>query len=191
VHDACTKEGIFVMTGNGNNLVQVTFETPSTNFQDNEVQWSPDGTHFVFQRFRFSDESIAVFTVRVDGTDFHRLSPWRLDGEHPDWSPDGHLIVFESYGNGAPAGVSTNVFTVRPDGSQLAQITHNEGGAVNAHNPAWSPDGKSIVFAQSPATGPFGYRDIFTMDADGSGIRQVTMSTLFDYRPDWGTAMGG
>jgi Tol biopolymer transport system component len=129
-----------------------------------------------------------VFTVKVDGTDFHRISPWRLDGEHPDWSPDGRLIVFESYGSGAPAGVSTNVFRVHPDGSHLAQVTHNEAGLVNSHNPAWSPDGKSIVFEQDPATGPFGYGDIFTMDADGSDIRQVTTSTLFDYRPHWGTA---
>jgi hypothetical protein len=30
--------------------------------------------------------------------------------------------------------------------------------------------------------------DIFTMNADGSGIRQVTTSTFWDFRPDWGTA---
>ena len=188
VNDACTNEGIFVMAADGTDTIQVTFENPSSPYQDGEVQWSPDGTHFVLQRLRFSDGSIAVFTVKVDGTGFHRLSPWQLVGEHPDWSPDGRLIVFESYGDGAPPGVSTNVFTVRPDGSHLVQVTHNEGGAVDSQNPAWSPDGKKIVFAQAPASGPFQYTDIFTMNADGSVIRQVTTSTLFDYRPDWGTA---
>jgi Tol biopolymer transport system component len=189
VNDACSSSGLFVMNADdGGNTVQVTFENPSSPFQDGEVQWSPDGTHFVFQRFRFSDASIAVFTVKVDGTGFHRLSPWQLDGAHADWSPDGQLIVFESYTDGAPPGVSTNVFTVRPDGSHLVQVTHNDGGAVNSTNPAWSPDGTKIVFVQLPGSGPFGHADIFTMNADGSAIRQVTTSTLFDFRPDWGTA---
>ena len=186
VNDTCTSEGVFVMSADGRNTIQVTFENLASPFQDGEVQWSPDGRHFVFQRFRFSDASIAVFTVRIDGTDFHRLTPWQLDGAHADWSPDGQLIVFESYTDGAPLGVSTNVFTVRPDGSHLEQVTHNDGGAMNATNPAWSPDGKRIVFVQIPS-GPLGYADIFTMNADGSDIRQVTKSTLFDFRPDWGS----
>lgn len=188
VNDTCTYEGLFVMSADGSNTIQITFENLTSPFQDGEVQWSPDGTHFVFQRFRFSDSSTAVFTVRIDGTDFRRLTPWQLDGEHPDWSPDGNLIVFESYGDGAPPGISTNVFTVRPDGSHLEQVTHNDGGALNATNPAWSPDGKKIVFVQIPS-GPLGYADIFTMNADGSAIRQVTTSPLFDFRPDWGTAL--
>jgi hypothetical protein len=45
------------------------------------------------------------------------------------------------------------------------------------------------VFVQLPGrSGAFGYADIFTMDADGSDIRQVTASTFWDFRPDWGTA---
>jgi Tol biopolymer transport system component len=179
--------GIFVMDADGTNVTQVTFDNSSTPFEEHEVQWSPDGTHFVFQRNRESDGSTAIFTAALDGSDFLRLTPWELDGEHADWSPDGSIIVFESHGNGAPSGVSTNVFTVRPDGSHLTDVTQDTGGAVNAANPAWSPDGKKIVFVQIPS-GPLGYADIFTMNADGSDIRQVTMSTFWDFRPDWGTA---
>ena len=62
----------------------------------------------------------------------------RFDGEHADWSPDGRLIIFESYGDGAPTGVSTNVFTVHPDVSHLTNVTRDEGGAVNtAYRPDW------------------------------------------------------
>jgi TolB protein len=179
--------GIFVMDADGGNVTQVTFDDSSTPYEEHEVQWSPDGTHFVFQRNRESDGATAIFSATVDGTDFLQLSPWELDGEHADWSPDGSLIVFESYGGGAPVGVSTNVFTVRPDGTDLTQITQNEGGDVNAQNPAWAPDGTQIVFAQSPGTGRYGWTDIYTMKADGSDIRQVTSTVLFEKRPDWGT----
>jgi len=178
--------GIFVMNIDGTNLTQVTNDDGSP-YEEDEVQWSPDGTHFVFQRSRRSDGSTAIFTATVDGTDFLQLSPWELDGEHADWSPDGSLIVFESYGGGAPVGVSTNVFTVHPDGTDLTQITQNEGGEVNSTNPAWAPDGTRIVFAQSPGSGRFGFNDIYTMKADGSDIRQVTATVLFEKRPDWGS----
>jgi TolB protein len=187
VNDLCTNAGIFVVSADGSNVTQVTFEDPSSPYEEHEVQWSPDGTHFVFQRWRRSDGYTAIFTATVDGTDFLQLSPWELDGEHADWSPDGSLITFESYGSGAPAGVSTNVFTVRPDGTDLTQITQNEGGGVNSTNPAWAPDGTHIVFAQSPGSGRFGFTDIYTMKADGSDIRQITSTVLFEKRPDWGS----
>jgi TolB protein len=179
--------GIFVMDADGGNVTQVTFDDSSTPYEEHEVQWSPDGTHLVFQRFRESDGSIAIFTATVDGTDFLQLTPWELDGAHADWSPDGTLIVFESYTDGPPPGVSTNVFTVRPDGTDLTQITQNEGGAVNSTNPAWAPDGTHIVFGQSPGSGRFGWNDIYTMQADGSDIRKITSTVLFEKRPDWGS----
>ena len=141
--------GIFVMDANGANVTQITSEGPSDPFQEGEVQWSPNGTHFVFHRVRRSDDAIAVFTAKVDGTDFHRLTPWRLDAEHADWSPHGGRIVLESYTEGAPRGRSANVLTVRPDGSDLKKLTRGKGGIVNSTDPAWSPNGRRIVFART------------------------------------------
>jgi Tol biopolymer transport system component len=106
---------------------------------------------------------------------------------HADWSPDGRLIVFEAPDlDNLKPGESSNVFTVRPDGSHVVAVTDYQGGDVNATNPAWSPDGRKIVFAQVPGGGPFGYSDIFTMNADGTDINRVTSSTFWDFRPDWG-----
>jgi Tol biopolymer transport system component len=96
------------------------------------------------------------------------------------------LIVFESYTDGAPQGVSTNVFTVHPDGTGLTQVSHFAGGALNATNPAWSPDGTRIVFVEVPGSGHFGFADVFTMRSDGTDLRQVTNSVFWDFRPDWG-----
>jgi Tol biopolymer transport system component len=179
------RDGIYIMNADGSHPVQVT-QNDARLGENVEPQWSPDGTKLVFQIVSDTKGS-AIFTVNLDGTGERRLTPYGLFAEHPDWSPDGRLIIFESYGDGAPPGVSTNVFTVRPDGSHLTNVTNDEGGAVNAANPAWSPDGTKIVFVQLPGSGPFGYADIFTMNADGSDIRQVTTSSFWDFRPDWGS----
>ena len=81
--------GIWTVRRNGTGLRQVTQRTPGTAW-DSGPQWSPDGGRLVFQRFDFTTQSDAVFTVAVDGADEVQATPWQLGaGDHPDWSPDG------------------------------------------------------------------------------------------------------
>jgi TolB protein len=107
-----------------------------------EPGWSPDGKRLAFawkpgNRF-------AVFVENVDGTGRHRITPFRLSaGDHPDWSPDGTRILFNTGGNHVRG---QNLFTVRPDGTGLRQLTHFSG-KTNLVNGSFSPDGESIVFA--------------------------------------------
>jgi Tol biopolymer transport system component len=180
------RDGLYVFDADGSHFVQVTQNDARGEYT--EPQWSPDGMKLVFA-IASDTKGHAIFTVNLDGTDERRITPWTLDGLHPDWSPDGRSIVFEAPdADDAPPGTSSNVYTVRPDGTHIVAVTHHRGGDMNAGNPAWSPDGKKIVFVQVPGSGQFGYADIFTMNADGSDVREVTTSTFWDFRPDWGTA---
>jgi Tol biopolymer transport system component len=53
---------------------------------------------------------------------------------------------------------------------------------------SYSPDGKSIVFETSAgAVGP-GLPDVFEMNADGTGLRQITHTRNFETQADWGSA---
>jgi Tol biopolymer transport system component len=67
-----------------------------------------------------------------------------------------------------------NVFTMRPDGTGLVQLTHFTGGQVQAFIGGWSPDGKEIVWhrrgihSDSP-----GLNELF-VDANGGHVRQLT-----------------
>jgi Tol biopolymer transport system component len=56
------------------------------------------------------------------------------------------------------------MYTIRPDGRDLRKA----GGS--GFEPAYSPDGRWIVFAAPES----GYRDIYTMRADGVGLRKLT-----------------
>ena len=71
------------------------------------------------------------------------------------------LIAFYS---GTTAGAQ--IFTVRPDGRDLRQITHVAGDATR---PDWSPDGRRIAFELDTAdTG-----QVALMNADGSDLVSV------------------
>jgi len=67
------------------------------------------------------------------------------------------------------------------DGSDARPITHSHGQGVVYNAPAWSPDGKRIVFDSRRG----GDWDIFVMDADGSNERQLTRSEGVNSRPAW------
>ena len=47
--------------------------------------------------------------------------------------------------------------------------------------PAWSPDGRQIAFESDLDGDP----EIFVMNADGSGVRQLTHNTIWDEGPAW------
>jgi len=91
-------------------------------------------------------------------------------------------IAFASTRSGLP-----QIFLVNIDGTSLTQLTSLENGACQ---PSWSPDGLQFVFI-SPcrARGDFGvsYSDssLYLMNADGTGLKQLTNTPGSDFEPDW------
>ena len=51
------------------------------------------------------------------------------------WAPDGNRLAF--------VGGEGQIYTIRPDGGDLQQVTHRKGG-YQLHS--WSPDGTSIAY---------------------------------------------
>lgn len=135
---------------------------------DAGASFAPDGKRLVFFHKRHPG-SAAIFVIGVNGRGLERLTSYSGDYANPSWSPDGTKIVFDSYTDAKP-GRSANLFTARPDGSGLTQLTHLTGGQLQAFGPVWSPDGTQIAYHK---VGP-GLSDLFLVNADGTNERPLT-----------------
>jgi Tol biopolymer transport system component len=158
--------------------------------------WSPDGKRLVFigkyMRSKTNGTGCicrALYIVNVDGTGLRRLTPPSIrPGDKVDWSPDGTSILFRTHPGedlGASSGIGANLYTIHPDGTGLHQLTHF-ASYYRVDMGSYSPDGKKIVFETNKgAVGP-GLTDIFEMNVDGTGLRQITKTRNFEASADWG-----
>lgn len=103
--------------------------------------------------------------------------PLSTIGTDPTTSPDrGSLIAFSR----VLPDEGEQLFTMRPDGTDLRQIT----GAAQGQNssPSWSPDGARICFVSDRS----GHGRLYVMHRDGSGQGPLTTPhDADDDFPDW------
>ncbi|MCA1590880.1 MAG: hypothetical protein LC734_10965, partial [Acidobacteria bacterium] len=88
-----------------------------------------------------------------------------------DASPDGEWLAASSRGQ------QRHVYILRTDGTDLRNLTDDE----HRHDggPRWSPDGKRIAFTSRRSGSP----EIWIVNRDGSGLRQVTQARGAHYSP--------
>lgn len=198
-------QGLWTVNVDGTGLREVTYNAPAkpcpppfacVRLEDHRASWSPDGKQLVFERIDTSTdpERAALFTIGIDGMLLHQVSQWALDGNDPDWSPDGTLIAFNATAEPSP---SQNIYTIRPDGTGLRQLTSglpasDDGGQATFH-PSWSPDGTQILFSHSPArandgSSDWGFADLFVMNRDGTDVHVLVKTELNENHAYWGNS---
>jgi serine/threonine protein kinase len=87
----------------------------------------------------------------------------------------GGVIAFSS---DRDDGVLLQIWTMRPDGTNLRQLTFGPG---NKTQPRWAPDGQRLAFVSDID----GNQEIYLMNADGSHITNLTNDSNNDYDPAW------
>jgi Tol biopolymer transport system component len=164
------------------------------------ASWSPDSKNIVFHRsasgtgvFVKPDPGAAttdsdIFVVNIDDLLAGVEQPKNLTNngaaavdDDPDWSPAGRQIVFTSHApGGEPNPRSAELYLINADGTgQPVRLTNN---LEEERSPDWSPDGTRLAF--SCRTGGADL-ELCVMNADGTGLTQLTDNTVPELSPSW------
>lgn len=131
-------------------------------------RWSPDGTKISFELVHRTgtsllDEAVGVtlsiVNLAADPPAIRPLTDPTLFASWGDWSPAGDLIVYS--GLPTPDAATTELFTIRPDGSDIRQLTNLTSQGGSAIEPTFDVDGSGVVF----------------VDEVGGSLRRVDLAT--------------
>lgn len=161
---------LFVTDANGSKPKRLTF---SGIGGATSPAWNPKtGQSVVFVSDRGGIPKL--YMMNADGTNMVSLDlPDKGYLIDPAWSPNGQLLAFSWR---RPDG-NYDIYVMQPTSQQLVQLTRDEG---RNERPSWAPDGRHIVFESTRN----GTRQIWTMLADGSQARQLTL-TGHNESPNW------
>jgi Tol biopolymer transport system component len=176
--------GIGTVNVDGSDAKLATQTKRPTTTEDSVVTWSPDGKRIAFNRLNKTDEPLdagAIFVANADGTGAKRITAWDLNATEPAWSPDGSVISFRS----EPTGEDFigDIYTVKPDGSDLTQLTKAKGKQV--FSMSFSTNSGWIVFGME---GVGHLPDLYAMKRDGSDVTPLTRTPKWESAPDWSPA---
>jgi Tol biopolymer transport system component len=168
------------------NVRQLTF-----GGENAEAYFSGDGQQLIFQSKRDGRECDQIYTMRADGSRVRMISTGEGRTTCSYFFPHKNRVLYSSthlgsrecpprpdYSRGYvwPIYPSYDIFTARPDGSDLKQLTATPGYDAEA---TISTDGRQIVFTSMRD----GDLDIYTMNADGSHVRRLTTELGYDGGP--------
>ncbi len=155
------------------------------NSDDLQPAWSLDGKQVAFVRAHQPDTKLQpgdVFGMFQEG------DVWVLDlasGEetklvenafNPAYSPDGQHVAVDASWAGP-----RRIWVVDRQGHNPQQVTTDTSEEVAHVAPAWSPDGRTIVFQNLVRT----KFDIRTVNLDTKQMSWITNDSLTNIRPSW------
>jgi TolB protein len=114
-----------------------------------------------------------MFLLALPGTAVLMIGT-ALAAPAPEEPPPEELILFSSKKDGV-----YQLFVMKPDGTKLKQLTKGES---DHRSPAWSPDGKRIVYETGT---PFERMHLWVMNANGTGAKQITDGDVLDRTAAW------
>jgi TolB protein len=141
--------------------------------------------------YRWALDDYDVYAANLSGQDMQRLTSSPGYDAEATISPDGKTIVWTSVKDG-----DLDLYTMSLDGTNVRRLTDDvgyDGGAF------FSPDSKRIVYRAAHPTDPSevakykellaqrliepGQLELFVMNADGSGKKQVTTTGASNFSP--------
>ncbi len=148
----------------------VTRVTNSIGLYMDGVSLSHDRTRIAFHAAPTSTDygNYEIYTIDVDGTNLQRITNNTILDGHPGWSPNDTEIVYASFREAGKASL------VRMNSTTHAEILDLTPDGTNDNDPDWLPDGRIVFKTDRFGTAGSPEVRIAVMNADGSGITQLT-----------------
>ena len=89
-------------------------------------------------------------------------------------APEAEKIAFVSKRDG-----NAEIYIMNPDGTEQVNLTQHP---AEDYDPAWSPDGKQILFSSDRTGNTF---DLYLMDTDGKNVQKVFKDNEYRRYPTW------
>ncbi len=169
------------------NIRQLTFAGENA-----EAYFSTDGKQLTFQSTRDGRQCDQIYTMNVDGSNVKLVSTGDGRTTCSYFLPGNRRILYSSTHLGAKecpprpdfsqgyvwaVYPTFDIFTARPDGSDLKQLTSTPGYDAET---TISKKGKLVFTSMRD-----GDLDIYTMDADGKNVHRLTNELGYDGGPFW------
>ena len=170
------------------NIRQLTF-----GGENAEAYFSADGKKLIFQSTRDGYPCDQIYEMNIDGSGLRKLSTGTGRTTCSYYFPNGKRYIYSSthaaspdcppkpdYSRGYvwPIYPGYDIYSARPDGSDLKNITNSPGYDAES---TIAPNGKKIVFTSMRD----GDLDIYTMDLDGKNVKRLTSEIGYDGGPFW------
>lgn len=149
--------------------------------QAGNITWAPDSRRLAVSARSVGEAAFHIFVAEANHPAVIQLGGPDLFGVEPSWSPDQTKIAFTRV---APCcgGPPDALWLVDSDGSNPHQLSTRTGSGVALWHTAWSLDGKRLAFL---ADGNGGAQDVFVINADGTGERNISDSPENEWWPSW------
>lgn len=199
--------------------------TQRSNYEYN-AKYSPDGNKIAYEEYNWGSRKTTIFIADKTG---ENVTPLKNASDYdvtPDWTQTGEEIVFASGRNdnydifiqsiqrGTPVNLTSssanefapstsrvsnkiaflsdqegkiNLFVMNADGSGVNNLTPQlntdpfKSEGFWAYKTSWSPSGQQIVFNALQG----GDLELFIVNADGTGLIQITNNNDTDMTPFW------
>jgi TolB protein len=159
------QDQICIINADGTGFMRLTGDDTAAHFYPSIA---PDGKSIVYSANPTG--TYEIYEADLQGN-FHQLSHGLGTLTSPEISPNGDLIAF-TLGDGQ----STSIWLMGRDGSRPSMV-YGPGW-----DPTWSPDGTQILFASYDK---FNSIQLFTVNLDGTNLRQITQMNNLRGRSDW------